>query len=137
MNPTNITVHAKSRILEIAFEDGSEFEIPFELMRVYSPSAEVRGHGPGQEILQLGKRDVGIDGVEPVGNYGIRPVFTDGHTTGIYTWDFLYKLGRDHQQLWDAYLQQLHAAGYDGDTGRDPSAAAHNAKPAHGCGHHH
>lgn len=135
MNPTNITVHAKSRVLEIAFEDGSAFEIPFELMRVYSPSAEVRGHGPGQEILQLGKREVGIDGVEPVGNYGIRPVFTDGHTTGIYTWDFLYKLGKEGQQLWDAYLQQVHAAGFAGDTGRAPSAAVHSPKPARGCSH--
>ena len=111
VNPTEITLHQKSRVLEIAFEDGRRFELPFELMRVYSPSAEVRGHGPGQEILQIGKQDVGISDVRPVGNYGICPTFSDGHNTGIYTWEFLYELGSRRQSLWDDYLERLNQAG--------------------------
>ena len=111
VNPTEITLHQKSRVLEIAFEDGSRFELPFELMRVYSPSAEVRGHGPGQEILQVGKQDVGISDVRPIGNYGICPTFSDGHNTGIYTWEFLYELGSSRQSLWDDYLARLKQAG--------------------------
>jgi DUF971 family protein len=136
MTPTDITLHSKSRLLDIAFDDGSAFSIPYELLRVYSPSAEVRGHGPGQEILQLGKRDVGITGVEPVGNYGLRPIFTDSHDTGIFTWDFLHRLGAQQQELWQQYLQRLHDAGHPGDSGRDPSAAAAQAPKQHGCGHH-
>lgn len=137
-NPTELTVHQKSRLLDIAFDDGAAFSIPFELLRVYSPSAEVKGHGPGQEVLQLGKREVGISGVEPVGNYGIKPLFTDGHATGIYTWDYLYKLGREHEALWQDYLKRLAAAGFDADTGRAPGTVLRGAAArTGGCGHHH
>ena len=117
--PTELTVHQKSRLLDIAFDDGSAFSIPFELMRVYSPSAEVKGHGPGQETLQVGKREVGIKGVEPVGNYAVKPLFTDGHESGIFTWDYLYKLGSEQNALWQDYLGRLHAAGFEGDSGRE------------------
>jgi DUF971 family protein len=116
--PTELTVHQKSRLLDIAFDDGSAFSIPFELMRVYSPSAEVKGHGPGQETLQVGKREVGIKGVEPVGNYAVKPLFTDGHESGIFTWDYLYKLGSEQQALWQDYMHRLQAAGFEGDSGR-------------------
>ncbi|GAB3411215.1 DUF971 domain-containing protein [Massilia agilis] len=136
-NPTSLTVHQKSGLLDIAFDDGAAFAIPFELMRVYSPSAEVKGHGPGQEVLQVGKRDVRIDGIEPVGNYAVRPLFTDGHNTGIYTWDYLYKLGNEQQQLWQAYLDRLHDAGFAGDSGREPGTVVPGAPVQHGCGHHH
>jgi len=118
--PTELTVRRQSKLVEIAFDDGTAFSIPFELMRVYSPSAEVQGHGPGQEVLQLGKRDVLINGVEPVGNYGIKPIFNDGHESGIYTWDTLYKLGKDQDQLWKDYLGRLEAAGFKGHSGREP-----------------
>jgi DUF971 family protein len=111
VNPTEITLHQRSRVLEIAFEDGCRFELPFELMRVYSPSAEVRGHGPGQEILQVGKQNVGISDIRPIGNYGICPTFSDGHNTGIYTWEFLYELGSRRQALWEEYLERLKQAG--------------------------
>ena len=117
--PTELTVHQKSRLFEVAFDDGSAFSIPFELMRVYSPSAEVKGHGPGQETLQVGKRDVGIKGVEPVGNYAVKPLFTDGHESGIFTWDYLYKLGSEQSAMWQDYLNRLHAAGFEGDSGRE------------------
>jgi DUF971 family protein len=138
MNPTALTVHQKSRVLDIAFDDGSEFSIPFELLRVYSPSAEVRGHGQGQEVLQLGKREVGISGVEPVGNYAIQPTFTDGHNTGLFSWDYLYKLGSEQEALWADYLARLHAAGFDGDSGREPGAVIPGAATAaKGCGHKH
>jgi DUF971 family protein len=137
-NPTELTVHQKSRLLDIAFDDGAAFSIPFELLRVYSPSAEVKGHGPGQEVLQVGKREVGITGVEPVGNYGVKPLFTDGHATGIYTWDYLYKLGNEQQALWQDYLRRLHAAGFEGDNGREPGTVLPGASEApKGCGHHH
>jgi DUF971 family protein len=137
-NPTELTVHQKSRLLDIAFDDGAAFSIPFELLRVYSPSAEVKGHGPGQEVLQVGKREVGITGVEPVGNYGIKPLFDDGHATGIYTWDYLYKLGSEHQALWQDYLGRLHAVGFEGDSGREPGTVlpGATAQPG-GCGHRH
>lgn len=118
--PTELTVHQKSRLFEVAFDDGQAFSIPFELMRVYSPSAEVKGHGPGQETLQVGKREVGIKGVEPVGNYAVKPLFTDGHESGIFTWDYLYKLGSEHAALWQDYVNRLHAAGFEGDSGREP-----------------
>lgn len=136
--PTELTIRQQSKILEIAFDDGAAFSIPFELLRVYSPSAEVKGHGPGQEVLQVGKREVGIRGVEPVGNYGVKPLFTDGHESGIYTWDTLYKLGKEQDSLWQDYLQRLHAAGFEGDSGRTPGAELPGgaAKP-HACGHHH
>lgn len=136
-NPTALTIHQKSRLLDVAFDDGAAFQIPFELLRVYSPSAEVKGHGPGQEVLQVGKREVGVEGVEPVGNYAIKPLFTDGHATGIYTWDYLYKLGRDQAELWDDYLERLHAAGFDGDSGRAPGTVLPGAPVKTGCGHKH
>ena len=114
--PQSITVHAKSRVLEVAFSDGAQFRIPFELMRVYSPSAEVAGHGPGQEVLQTGKRDVTITNLASIGNYAIQPQFSDGHESGIFTWDYLYELGQRQQPLWDDYLQRLAAAGAGRDT---------------------
>ena len=136
-NPTELTVHNLSKVLDIAFDDGAKFSIPFELLRVYSPSAEVMGHGPGQEVLQTGKREVSIAGVEPVGNYAVQPTFSDGHNTGIFTWDYLYKLGNEKDALWATYMDRLHASGFDGDSGRDsgisltgPSAA----KQGGGCG---
>jgi DUF971 family protein len=135
--PTNLTIRQQSKLLEIAFDDGAAFSIPFELMRVYSPSAEVKGHGPGQEVLQVGKRNVGIEGVEPVGNYAVKPLFTDGHNSGIYTWDYLYKLGREHDALWQDYLQRLHAAGFAGDSGREPGTVLPGAPVrSGGCGGH-
>jgi DUF971 family protein len=109
--PTEIRLHQKSRVLEIAFSDGRSFRLPYELLRVYSPSAEVRGHGPGQEVLQTGKRDVEIRALEPVGSYAVQPVFSDGHSTGIYSWDYLYELGDNQDALWSKYLEQLAAAG--------------------------
>ena len=109
--PTDITVHQQSRVLEIAFDDGARFRIPFELMRVYSPSAEVMGHGPGQETLQTGKRNVVITGLEPVGHYAVRPEFSDGHASGLFTWDYLYKLGSQQDALWRDYEARLAAAG--------------------------
>jgi DUF971 family protein len=135
--PTELTVHQKSRLFDIAFDDGSAFSIPFELMRVYSPSAEVKGHGPGQEVLQVGKREVGIRGVEPVGNYAVKPLFTDGHDSGIYTWDFLYKLGSEQAALWADYMARLHAAGFEGDSGREPGTVLPGAPVrTGGCGGH-
>lgn len=113
--PTTLTVHLQSRVLQIGFDDGSEFRIPFELMRVYSPSAEVQGHGPGQEVLQTGKRDVTITALEPVGNYAVQPTFSDGHNTGIYSWDYLHFLGTQQAQLWKQYEERLAAAGRDRD----------------------
>ena len=136
--PTELTVHQKSRLLDIAFDDGRAFSIPFELMRVYSPSAEVKGHGPGQETLQVGKRDVGINGVEPVGNYAVKPLFTDGHDSGIFTWDYLYKLGSEHEALWQDYMNRLHAAGFEGDSGRAPGTVLPGALVRGGvCGSGH
>lgn len=138
MNPTALTVHQKSRVLDIAFDDGKEFSLPFELLRVYSPSAEVRGHGQGQEVLQLGKREVGITGVEPVGNYAIQPTFSDGHNTGLFSWDYLYKLGSEQETLWADYMARLHNAGFEGDAGREPGAVIPGAATAaKGCGHKH
>ena len=109
--PTALTVHSQSRLLEITFSDGALFKIPFELMRVYSPSAEVQGHGPGQEVLQTGKREVGVAALEPVGNYAVKPVFSDGHESGIFSWDYLYHLGSDQDRLWEDYNRRLQAAG--------------------------
>jgi DUF971 family protein len=111
MHPTTITLHQASRVLEIAFDDGRAFRLPYEYLRVYSPSAEVRGHGPGQETLQVGKRDVEIANVESVGHYAIRPTFSDGHESGIYTWDYLLDLGERQDELWQRYLDRLARAG--------------------------
>jgi len=113
--PVDLTVHSQSRVLEVGFSDGARFRIPFELMRVYSPSAEVQGHGPGQEVLQTGKREVELAGLEPVGNYAVQPAFSDGHDTGIFSWDYLYFLGSQQDQLWSDYLARLAAAGIDRD----------------------
>ena len=113
--PTALTVHQQSRVLEVGFSDGKEFRIPFELMRVYSPSAEVQGHGPGQEVLQTGKREVEVVALESVGNYAVLPVFSDGHNTGIYSWDYLYFLGSQQAQLWAQYEERLAAAGMNRD----------------------
>lgn len=109
--PTDIVLHQQSRMLEVAFDDGARFQLPCELLRVYSPSAEVRGHGPGQEVLQTGKRDVNITAIEPVGAYAVKLRFSDSHDTGLYTWDYLHHLGVDADALWQQYLQRLKAAG--------------------------
>jgi DUF971 family protein len=113
--PTRIVAHQQSRKLEIEFNDGALFELPYELLRVQSPSAEVRGHGPGQEVLQVGKRMVELKSLDPVGNYAVQPHFSDGHNTGIYSWDYLYELGRDQQGIWQKYLDKLSAAGASRD----------------------
>jgi len=134
-SPTSITLHTASRVLEIAFDDGRRFRLPFEFLRVYSPSAEVRGHGPGQETLQVGKRDVTITQLDPVGHYAVQPTFSDGHASGIYSWDYLYDLGETHAQLWADYLARLEAAG----ASRDPAAAGNAGfikADGPSCGHH-
>jgi DUF971 family protein len=117
-HPTEVKLHQASRVLEIAFDDGSTFRLPYEYLRVYSPSAEVRGHGPGQETLQIGKRDVTIRNVEPVGHYALKPSFSDGHDTGIYSWEYLHELAVNHDEYWQRYLDRLKAAG----ASRDPPA---------------
>ena len=113
--PQALTVHAKSKLLEISFSDGASFQIPFELLRVYSPSAEVRGHSPSQAVLQTGKRAVGISAIEAAGNYAIRIVFDDGHGSGLYTWEYLQRLGQEQAALWQQYDAQLQAAGVQRD----------------------
>ncbi len=128
--PQSLTVHEQSRVLEVVFSDGAQFRIPFELLRVYSPSAEVQGHGPGQEVLQTGKRQVTLVQLEPVGHYAVRPTFSDGHDSGIYTWAYLYELGRDQQQLMREYERRLAEAGAD----RDAPMAGRAASGGHGCG---
>ncbi len=128
--PVGITVHQQSRVLEVGFSDGKTWRIPFELMRVYSPSAEVQGHGPGQEVLQTGKREVELTALEPVGNYAVQPTFSDGHDSGIFSWDYLYFLGSQQEELWQRYEARLREAGVDRDA---PMAAA----AASSCGHHH
>ncbi len=127
--PEDITVHGASRVLEVSFADGARFRIPFELMRVYSPSAEVQGHGPGQEVLQTGKRLVELEGLEPVGNYAIKPTFSDGHDSGLFTWEYLYYLGSEQDQLWADYERRLQAAGTDRDAPMPEKAGA-------GCSSH-
>ncbi|HTN64880.1 MAG TPA: DUF971 domain-containing protein [Burkholderiaceae bacterium] len=117
--PTELTVRMQSRTLETSFDNGQQFSLPFEFLRVYSPSAEVRGHGPGQEVLQTGKREVTLTALEPVGNYAVQPHFSDGHNTGIYSWDYLLWLGSNQEELWEAYLQRLEAAGFTRESGRD------------------
>ncbi len=123
VHPVAINARTASRLLEIEFDGGQRFELSFELMRVYSPSAEVRGHGEGQETLQTGKRMVSITGIEPVGNYAIKPLFTDDHSTGIFTWAYLFWLGEHQALLWQDYMARLQAAGFVGDSGRDAQAA--------------
>jgi DUF971 family protein len=127
--PTSLTVHQASRVLEVSFNDGAHFRIPFELMRVYSPSAEVQGHGPGQEVLQTGKRDVVITDIAAVGHYAVQPHFSDGHDTGIFSWDLLYELGAEQPQLWQRYEQRLAEAGV-------PRDAAMPAKAGSACASH-
>ena len=113
--PESLTVHTLSRMLELRWPDGAQFRIPFELLRVYSPSAEVQGHGPGQEVLQTGKREVEITALAPVGNYAVQPRFSDGHESGIFTWGYLHELGTRQDELWRQYLDRLAAAGLDRD----------------------
>ena len=127
--PQDLTVHSKSRVLEVSFSDGQTFRLPFELMRIYSPSAEVQGHGPGQEVLQTGKREVELAGLEQVGNYAVKPVFSDGHDSGIFSWDYLYFLGSQQDQLWADYEARLTAAGVERD-------APMPDKAGHACGSH-
>ena len=129
MQPTGLTLHQASRALEIAFEDGKVFRLPFELLRVYSPSAEVQGHGPGQEVLQTGKREVQVLAAEPVGHYAVRLSFSDGHDTGLYSWRYLRDLGERHELLWNRYLERLREAGADRDA---PMSQA----PGSACGSH-
>jgi DUF971 family protein len=112
MRPTEINLHKVSRVLEISFEDGSNFKLPVEYLMVNSPSAEVQGHGPGQEVLQIGKEDVNIDSIEPMGHYAVKFAFDDNHDTGIYSWDYLYELGVTYEERWQQYLEQLEAGGH-------------------------
>jgi DUF971 family protein len=126
--PTEIKLHQKSRQMEISFANGKRFKLSYEFLRVYSPSAEVRGHGPGQEVLQVGKKNVEITAIEPVGSYAVQPRFSDGHDTGLYSWDYLYELGLDRDQLWQQYLQRMQAAG----ASREPGATS-AAAPKSGC----
>ena len=123
--PTEIKLHQKSRVMELVFSDGSRFELSYELLRVYSPSAEVRGHGPGQEVLQVGKGEVDISALEPVGNYAVQPTFSDGHSTGIYSWDYLFWLGTNRETLWGKYLDGLKEAG----ASREPGSAPFEQRP--------
>jgi DUF971 family protein len=128
-SPQDITVHGQSRVLEVSFSDGVSFRIPFELMRIYSPSAEVQGHGPGQEVLQTGKREVALVALEPVGNYAVKPTFSDGHESGIFSWDYLYFLGSQQEKLWADYAARLEKAGAQRD---QPMPE----KGGHACGSH-
>ncbi len=127
--PQDLTVHSQSKVLEVSFSDGARFRIPFELMRVYSPSAEVLGHGPGQEVLQTGKREVGLSSLEPIGNYAVQPSFSDGHTSGIFSWEYLYFLGSQQEKLWADYTARLLAAGANRD-------APMIDKAGHACASH-
>lgn len=127
--PQALTVHSQSRVLEVRFSDGAHFRIPFELMRVYSPSAEVQGHGAGQETLQSGKREVDLEALDPVGNYAVQPRFSDGHDSGIFSWDYLYFLGSQQTRLWQDYEDRLKAANRDRD-------APMPEKAGHSCANH-
>ena len=127
--PTEIKLHQVSRQMEITFGDGKRFELSYEFLRVYSPSAEVRGHGPGQEVLQVGKKDIEIVAIEPVGSYAVQPRFSDGHDSGLYSWDYLYEIASTHDQLWQQYLQRMQEAGESRDPGAYPAPAA----PKSGC----
>uniref|UniRef100_Q477Y7 Gamma-butyrobetaine hydroxylase-like N-terminal domain-containing protein n=1 Tax=Dechloromonas aromatica (strain RCB) TaxID=159087 RepID=Q477Y7_DECAR len=130
--PSEIKLHQKSRRLELIYDSGEAYSLDFEYLRVYTPSAEARGHGPGQETLQTGKRNVAIDRIEPVGTYALRLIFSDGHDSGLYSWDMLYNLGKHHDELWQEYLKQIESQGLsrDIDTSSRPAASG-------GCGHHH
>ena len=119
-SPTEIKLHQKSRKMEISFSDGKHFRLSYELLRVYSPSAEVRGHGPGQEVLQIGKKDVDIVRLDPVGAYAVQPTFSDGHDTGIYSWDYLYDLGQHQDEIWSNYLRRMTEAGVSREAGPVP-----------------
>jgi DUF971 family protein len=114
--PSDITLHQQSNMLDVTFDDGTRFSMPVEYLRVYSPSAEVRGHGPGQEVLQVGKRNVGVTAIEPVGMYAVKLVFSDGHDTGIYSWEYLHELGRKQESNWKTYLARLQQAGKSRET---------------------
>lgn len=129
--PTNVVVHQSSRVLAISFDTGETFSLPFEFLRVHSPSAEVQGHGPGQEVLQTGKRDVLIAAIEPVGHYAVQPTFDDGHSSGIFSWSYLYDLGRRQEELWSRYLARLEEAGVDRDAPMSKAAAAGGACASH------
>ena len=129
--PQSIIVHQQSRVLELTYADGTQYRLPFELLRVYSPSAEVRGHGPGQETLQTGKREVDITALSQVGNYAVQPQFSDGHDSGIYSWDYLHFLGQNQESLWAEYLTRLEAAGIDLDAPMRPATPA-----THNCSSH-
>lgn len=117
MTPTEITLHQQSRALEIAFDDGTRYRLPYEFLRVFSPSAEVRGHGPGQETLQVGKKNISVNGVEPVGTYALKIIFDDGHDNGLYTWEYLQELGKYQKSMWQEYLSKIEAQG----ASREPS----------------
>ena len=129
--PTEIKLHQKSRVLELAFDSGDRFEVSYEFLRVFTPSAEAVGHGPGQEKLQIGKRDVDIVSIEPVGNYAIKPIFSDGHDSGLYSWDILYTLCANRDELWQAYLDKLEQQGASRDPDKCPPP---EPKPAPSCG---
>jgi len=129
--PTEITLHQKSRLLEITFSDNANFKLPFEFLRVYSPSAEVRGHSSDQEVLQTGKKEVILTGIEPVGTYAIKLVFDDGHDSGLYSWEYLYELGKYQDAMWHDYLQKLEEAG----TSREPSSNPPPTPTPRACGH--
>lgn len=131
--PSEIKLHRKSRVLELIYDNGERFELDFEFLRVFTPSAEARGHAPGQEILQTGKRGVDIECLEPVGTYALRPVFSDGHDSGLYSWDMLYNLGRHRDELWQEYLNQIEARGLS----RDVDTTSRPAATGGSCGHHH
>jgi DUF971 family protein len=130
MIPTNVVMHQQSKVLELSYENGNSYRLPFEFLRVLSPSAEVRGHGPGQETLQTGKRDVGINELEPVGHYAIRPMFSDGHDSGLFSWEYLYFLCENQDALWNDYLVKLKQAGASRDV-----ASAPTGHEGHSCGH--
>ena len=115
--PVELTLHQLSRVLEIAFADGARYRLPYEFLRVHSPSAEVRGHGPGQEVLQVGKREILVISAEPVGLYALNFEFSDGHNSGIYSWDYLRELGQNYEDMWAEYLRRMDAAGATRDPG--------------------
>lgn len=129
--PSEIKLHQKSRRLELGYDNGESYLLDFEYLRVFTPSAEARGHGPGQETLQTGKRNVDIERIEPVGTYAVRLIFSDDHDSGLYSWDLLYNLGKHHDELWQEYLKQIEAQGLsrDIDTTSRPTGGS--------CGHHH
>lgn len=130
ITPTEITLHQQTRALEIAFDDGARFRLPYEFLRVYSPSAEVRGHGPGQEVLQVGKMNIGVTGVEPVGTYALKIIFDDGHDNGLYTWEYLRELGKYQEAMWHEYLAKMEAA----CASREPGLNQKIAEAPKSCG---